>query len=470
MTRALWICLKIAVVVAAAVFLANNPGLVTVEWFGWRIEDAPVGLFVLAVVLIAYGFAVVYRWTKAFLRSPQSFGRRLQNNRRQRGFKALNQGMVAVAAGDAGEAARWARKADSLLDEPPLTMLLSAQAAQLNGDEQAAKRYFQAMLQNDETRFLGLRGLVMQSLREGDDALALDYVRQAHAMRPRTPWVVTSLFELSERTGDLEGAERALTAAAKIKAMPQAEATSKSIALLLQRALRAAADGSADDALKLAREAHKRAPELIPQALILARLAQAAGREREARKTVERAWSRTPHPELAALYRAMAPEAGELEQVSRLKHLVAVNPEHPESHLVLAEASLAARLWGEARRHLQAAGGAEPSARVCRLMAKLEEAEHGDEAAARRWLERAGTAPADPTWVCESCGATAGDWSSHCAVCDAFDAINWRPPTRAGEAALPSPETAPALPARSPAEAAEAEKPPAPAEGAPPAP
>ena len=90
------------------------------------------------------------------------------------GYRALTQGMVAVAAGDAEEAQKLARKADALLAEPPLTLLLSAQAAQLNGDETARpQRYFTAMLDRAETEFLGLRGLIMQALkrrRRGDGA------------------------------------------------------------------------------------------------------------------------------------------------------------------------------------------------------------------------------------------------------------------------------------------------------------
>ena len=53
----------------------------------------------------------------------------MHDSKRRRGYKALSQGMVAVAAGDAGEAARLARRADGLLNDPPLTLLLSAQAA-----------------------------------------------------------------------------------------------------------------------------------------------------------------------------------------------------------------------------------------------------------------------------------------------------------------------------------------------------
>ena len=72
---------------------------------------------------------------------------------------------------DLAGAQRQAKKADVLLNEPPLTMLLSAQAAQLDGDEQAAEGYFRAMLEREETRFLGLRGLITQAIKRGSRTL-----------------------------------------------------------------------------------------------------------------------------------------------------------------------------------------------------------------------------------------------------------------------------------------------------------
>ena len=71
--------------------------------------------------------------------SRAAFLRRRRERRRRAGYRALTQGMVAVAAGDPQEARRFARSADALLADPPLTLLLSAQAAQLDGDETAAK-------------------------------------------------------------------------------------------------------------------------------------------------------------------------------------------------------------------------------------------------------------------------------------------------------------------------------------------
>ena len=439
MIRIALFSLKIGVVVALAYWLAERPGDVSIEWLGYRV-DTTVGVLLLAVALVAGLVALVYRFWRFLYRSPRDFGRRVQTGRRRRGYKALTQGMVAVAAGEPDEAARWARKADTLLDEPPLTMLLSAQAAQLNGDEAAAKRYFTAMLENPETRFLGLRGLLNQALRAGDQTAALSYVRQAHALRPRTPWVLLSLFDLSQRHGDFDTAERALRDAARIKALPAPETTRRRAVLLLEQAMTARAAGT-PDALKHAHEARRLAPDLAAAGILEAELLIAAGKGRKAARVLEETWTQAPHPDLARLYLEAVPAADGLGRLKRLGKLTAGRAEHPESHLALARAALEAKLWGEARRHLIAAAGpggldGTPSETICRLMATLEEAEHQDTAAARIWLDRAATAPADPGWVCHVCGALAQDWSARCGACEAFDGLRWQHPPRVAPAAI----------------------------------
>ena len=71
---------------------------------------------------------------------------------------------------------------------------LAAQTAQLGGDEDAARRYFTAMLEKPETAFLGLRGLLMQAMKAGDRAEALSLARRAYEERPNTPWAVNCTY------------------------------------------------------------------------------------------------------------------------------------------------------------------------------------------------------------------------------------------------------------------------------------
>ncbi len=447
MARILFFCAKIALLVALVYWLAERPGDVSIEWMGYRL-DTSVGLLVFAVALFALLVAALYRLWRFIARAPRDLTHSIQASRRKRGYKALTQGMVAVAAGEPEEATRQARRAGTLLDEPPLTMLLSAQAAQLTGDAAAAKRYFGSMLENPETRFLGLRGLLTQALRDGDETAALEYARQAHALRPRTPWVLTSLFDLSQRCGDLETAEHALREAARIKALPPDEAARKRAVVLLERALGARGRGD-KGAMKLVREAHRLAPGLTPASVMLAELLIEAGQGRKAARVLEAAWAAGAHPDLARLYLEARPSDDSIERLKRLGKLVESRPADSQSHLALARAALDAKLWGEARRHLKDAAGpggldGNPSETVCRLMAELEEAEHGDTQAGRAWLARAAGAPRDPGWVCRSCGAVAEAWSARCGACGTFDGLTWQRPPRVQTAAL---EAGPALPA-----------------------
>jgi len=149
-------------------------------------------------------------------------------------------------------------------------------------------------------------------------------------------------------------------------------------------------------------------------------------------KLLEDMWKRRPHPDLIEAYLALWPSEPPLERLKRIQQLTASNPQHLESRVALAQASLDADLWGEARRNLANISEADQSVRVCRLMARIEEEEPsaGDRASARLWHDPADTADADASWTCGDCGAVAGEWSALCGNCGAFDTISWKRPPR----------------------------------------
>ena len=450
MIRSFFLFALIALAVVVAVTLADYPGRVSVDWRGWRI-DMSTGVLVLLVALLVVVAVVIARFWGAIRRAPGRFLDMRRSSRRDRGYKALTQGMVAVAAGDVGEARRWARKADALLDDPPLTMLLSAQAAQLGGEEAAARRYFEAMLDHPDTAFLGLRGLLMQSIKAGDKVEALRLAERAYKLRPETGWVVDQLFELQVESGLWSEANELIASAIRRKTLPAAGARRRRAAVLVEHSRAAEAEGDADTAFARAGEAHNLDPTLVPATLALARLYKARDRAAKAERLIEEAWARAPNPELAMMYGKVISATEPLARVKRFQRLFSFRPDHPESHIALAEAALAARLWGEARKHLNAAAGQSPTARVCRLMAELEESENGDMESSRKWLARATTAAPDEAWVCNDCGAVAGVWTALCGNCASFGSLAWQAPPRAVRLTAPGavarPRTA-ALPAK----------------------
>jgi HemY protein len=438
-----------AAVMAAAVWLAERPGTVTAEWHGWRL-DTSVGVLLFGVLLLMLAGVALWLGWRWIAGAPGALLEGWGESRRRQGYRALTHGLAAVAAGDANEAQKQAKKAEKLLGEPPLTLLLSAQAAQLAGDRDGARRAFNTMLEDDQTAFLGLRGLIAQALRDGDQQQALALAERAFAMRPDTEWVVHSLFDMQAQIGQWRSAQETLDTGIRRKVVNAERGRALKALLLVERSRAAERDGNMPDALTHAREAFNLAPERIAAAERYADLLIKTEDPRRAMRTIERTWSLAPHPDLAALYLKASNERDPLKRIAIVRKLAGQMPDDLESHLALAQASLDAALWGEARRHLQTAGGSLPATRVCRMMADVEEKANAGEAKVREWLGRAANAPADRAWRCGACGAQHETWRSVCENCGAFGTLQWRAPGTYGQLLSPDaptpPPMAPSLP------------------------
>jgi HemY protein len=425
--RALWFLIIVFMVVAGVVWLLDRPGTVALDWQGYRLETS-FAVLVAAAAAVALAAALAYRFWVALIRAPGRMGEAWQGRRRAKGYRALTRGMVAVAAGDANEAGRQVKRAEVLLNEPPLTLLLSAQAAQLNGDDTAATRFFQEMTENPETEFLGLRGLLTQAMNKGDNERALELARRAYRLQPKSDWVSSSLFDLQVDAGKWLDAQVTSDEQQRLGVITRDANRQRKAVLALQKGLELARDGNADEASRRFKAAFDLAPDFIPAAVRHASALVDQGKGRRGQDVITKTWSKNPHPDLLEPYWRASDAVDALARVKVTEKLTAASKDHPESHMAMARASLDAQLWGEARDHLAAITSDANEARVCRLWADLEEAEHGDSAKARDWLSQAASAEADPAWVCGSCGNAVGEWSALCGNCGGFDTFGWRRP------------------------------------------
>lgn len=436
MLRALYTFLIVAVLSGIAIWLADNPGDLVMNWRGYEIRTSFV-VGVAAMAIAAFLVLLVYRIAVSFIETPASVSRYLEKRRQQKGFLALSRGMVAVAAGDAADAKRYAAQAHKLLDAPPLTLLLAAQAAQLEGDEAGATKYFERMLDAPETEFLGLRGLFIQARRAGDRDGALAHARRAFELRPQTPWAAQAVFEIEAAEEDWDAALKTLDRVVSTKLIPRDEARRRRAVLLTAQAMTAAeaARGQVGDAKgpalerasKLASEAASLEPHFVPAVALAAHLAAETNHQRKGMKLIEEAWKTVPHPDLADVWLDMIDGESGYDRAARAQALAARNPDHVESHILIARGAIGARDWAAARTALALYAGpaatSAPSQRICELMAEIEEGEFGDRGAARSWLSRALHAPEDPQWT--GTGYRSHRWSPINPVTGEFDALTW---------------------------------------------
>lgn len=427
-----------AVVSWVATWLADNPGVVVVDWLDWRIETTMGVLLVAALLLCAVAILLfeVARWLFGL---PRRLRERRVLNRTLRGYRALAGGLVAAAAGDPVGARHFARQAEKLLaGNDPTLHLLEAQRAQLEGNEEEALREFRAMLKTPETELLGLRGMLAYALKAGDREDALALARRAYRRSPNTPWVLITLFDLLTREGEWQEALAVLNQIADLRLVGPDVARRRRAILWAMMAEDAQRAGRTEEALRLLRRAFRLMPGFAPVAVRLARLAREVGRPRLARKVLERAWKTEAHPDVARAYMELYTDRTPVERVKAAQRLRSLKPFEPLSYLVVAEAEMAAGALDAARHALIRAEEMGATAHVFRLRAELERLAGAGEEVVRQWLARADEAPADRAWVCEDTGEVFPEWKPFGAT-GRFDAVQWTVPPKvarlaAGEA------------------------------------
>lgn len=429
MVRSLSFIFVVGGLVWVAVTLSDFPGVVSLEWAGWRI-DTSVAVLLGVVAFISFTIALAYQFILFLRRSPSKIKTNWLNKRRKRGYQALTRGMVAVAAGDADEARHQAKRADALLDELPLTLLVSAQAAQMSGDEATAVKYFTAMVKRPDTEFLGLRGLYNQATKHGDKAEALSLARRAYRLKPKSTWVAMDMFDLQISNGQWLDAKVTVADLQRRKLIDPGTAKRHEAVLSYQLSLEACKNGDLASAEDYLRNSIKLAPSFIPAVVNLAAIWVDSNKASKAVEIIKKSWATAPNSALLSSYWVACGTTVAVDKVRAIKKLTDQCPDHLESLIALAQASLEARLWGEARQFLEVAltKNSSPPGQICRMMAELEENENADQKLAREWLVRASQASADPIWVCDYCGNRNEQWSVTCQKCSEFDSYCWRPP------------------------------------------
>ena len=436
MLRALWLFLLIAVIAVCASTLADVPGTVTIALPTQEIRvSIPVAIAL--VIVLSVATIMLYRVITTFVDAPAEFFRWRAMGRRRRGFAAVTKGLVAVAAGDDDEARRQSRKALSLVGEPPLALLLAAQAAQMEGDEEAAQRYFTQMLQSRDTEFLGLRGLFMSAMRRGDTDQALLIAERARLLRPKTRWALAALFDLNVSKRRWTEAAAAVDLQMKARQLDPAIAKRRRAVMAAANAQAALANGQGEAATKLAEDALSLSPGFGPAAIIAARGAAAQGKLWRAASLIETAWTQGPHPDLAKAYAAMRPEELPPARAKRLSGLASMNPHHVESRILNAAASLSQGRHEEAKEFLRPLAERQATVRVCMMMSEVERGLGGDSLIAGDWATRALKAPRDAQWACGACLRTQNEWAAVCSSCDGFDTLSWQSGTAPGAGSEP---------------------------------
>ncbi|MDC9701463.1 MAG: heme biosynthesis HemY N-terminal domain-containing protein [Alphaproteobacteria bacterium] len=425
MTKFFFFFALIILLSVCAAWFADHPGSLTLHWNGYILETSLLigALLSFILLLLVSMFMRCFRFLWA---APQKIRGAFDHYNQTRGYRALSRGMIAVCTGEVTVAAHCAKKTLKILKNHPLSLLLTAQTAQLKNDKETAKRVFGEMLSSPETRMLGLHGLFIGAWHQNDRETAEEMAQKALDQAPRTAWAAEALFELQCRAEAWKKALKTLAQNHKNELISKTAFLRMRAILLTAHALECEKKDT-EKATKLSMEAHTLAPGLVPAATLAGRLLIQQGKDRKASKIIKKTWQQNAHPDIANLYSRLHAKETSHNRLKYMERFSSQASDKKEGAIALARAAIDARQWAMARTVLLPHAKNAPNRTICLLLAKIEDGEFGkNNGKTREWLARAAYARQDPMWIAD--GVASSTWKPISAITGQIDAFQWQPP------------------------------------------
>lgn len=381
----------------AAVAASGDPGRLSAEWLGWRLDtSAAAGAVLIGVLaLLAVAFWRLVMWIGE---APRRAALARAEARRREAYASLGRGFLALATGDTAEARRLSRRATDMADEAPiLTALLAAQSAEAVGETETARTAYEALLATVDGQGAGRRGLAGLARAAGNREGALEQARAAETAGRGSAWAWRMLFEDRVEAGDWDEALTLLSGGRVKRALGSAEIDRARAAVLTARAF---LERTETVSLTLAKDALKAAglgPDFPPAAVAAAALQARLGRIGRAEVVLLRAWAARPHPAIALAYRDLRTDESPADRAERLTRLIDRNPSDRESRILAVERALLLGDGPGAEEALAPLSREAPTRRLLDLQARVAWA-GGRIAEARDFAARAAEADPEAGW------------------------------------------------------------------------
>ena len=406
-------------------------GSTIIEISGFEYSISPIqllillGLIILAAWLVLKIVSLIFAIFRFINGDETAVSRYFDRNRERKGFRALSEGMMALASGEGSTALSKAKKAEKYLNQPSLTNLLAAQAAEIAGEAEHAEEIYKELILDPTTRFVGVRGIMKKRLSEGDTDTALKLAEKAFSLKPKHEETQDVLIGLQTRGSDWRGARKTLSAKLKYGSLPKDIHKRRDAVLALSEAAEIIETDKRIDAQVTAIEANRMSPDLVPAAALVAKEYLTDDKKKNAIKVIKKAWESQPHPDLAAIYSEIYQGESSEDREKGFKLLAKMNPKHVETKIMMAEMYLQAEDFPNARRSLGDTYETSPNVRTLTIIAAIEKGEGADDSVIRKWLTKAVSAPRGPQWVCENCSTVHSVWRPTCFNCNALDTLTW---------------------------------------------
>ena len=432
MLQLIWFLLKIGLLVAGAIWLAQRPGQIDVQWQDYEIT-IHFGFFLLIFFVLLLLTIGMTRLSSFLIGLPgkRKLKKTIKNN--EKGMEALTLSLSSAAAGDYGYAQYQAERALKLLPgSQPLPLLLQAGAQRKQGQYDKADETLKEMLSHPEGAVLAARALIGNAVEQNNIVNALSYARTAERdyKGKDNGWLLETLYELEAKASNWLVAEESLNKALKKKAVSKEKAAQDYVAIATARVRELIPNGDEKTAQKMLKSILKKDPAFEPAISLQFDIYLEQGKGRAATNLLKKAWKTDPQSRFVDMWIKAGLLFGKKDDdLEWLRKLTKQNPRHLESYIALAENNLRGARHDDVKINLDAALEIARQRRIFKLLIELAEKTDSSEATIRHYIEEMADADADPTWVCKKTGRTYERWAPVALPHGGFNTMIWKSPS-----------------------------------------
>lgn len=317
-----------------AAWLGENPGSVTMLWFGYQIETS-VAVLILLALLAAIALTLSYNFLNRLLMAPGRFAERRSLKQYKVALAEITHSVAALASADMEGAKLHTRRAEKMLGTTPLTLLLRAQISKNAGSDEESRKLLEQLLAHPETEYLAAKSLSDAAEKQQLLPQALALAERANKINPAQAETALSVFELLLANGQFQEAEIHAVKARKAGAFNRADVARAHGRIALKQAENSYANGHRDNALLFATRAVKLCGGDIKSAEFLAKLYVETHQMKKAQKLIQTQWKAAPSSALAQYFLDAVADEKPAKQEKLVDALEASNPTASENSLLI---------------------------------------------------------------------------------------------------------------------------------------
>jgi HemY protein len=429
MTKQFWskffLTLKLIILFGILFALYQLPGNVFLRWGSYEAEVALSFLSMVGVGLLVV-LLVFHRFYLSLKQIPQRWILRRQKKRHKKAQRALFEGFNALSAEDYQEAKDQVQKLERLDTSNPFYLILKTQIAFAHGHMHEAEVFLKQLSVHPELSFLGLRGLITIEEQRSHQPQLHQLLMDALKVNPQSPWILQKLFQWNIRHAQFDQADIILEQLQITHTQPLEVIHRRKALLAWAEADVAYREQDFDVFYDAVHRSLTLAPDLTEATFRLAQYYGESQRLSKALKTLNQGYIAQPNPEYGVILQQVYADLSPIDLYKEGEKMTASHPNHRYTQQILAKLAIDAKLWGQARSHLEKLNKFTITKIYYQLMAHLEALQHPDQPhLAKNWLDQSAQAPQDATWTCVDCAHTYERWSLLCSSCHGIDSIHW---------------------------------------------